>query len=127
MVVVVHQAKEKHAPLYRMPGAVRTSVIAPTAEETRTEWAYALEKPAAGWAKPGFDDSAWKRGAGGFGTKGTPGAEIGPEYFKRGGWHSERISKIYHMRVPGGGAEQAVEGDGVRGWWGEKGVSLQFL
>ena len=31
------------------------------------EWAYTTEKPADGWEGASFDDSAWKRGKGGFG------------------------------------------------------------
>jgi hypothetical protein len=40
------------------------------------EWAYTFESPLAGWAAPGFDDTGWKHGLGGFGTAGTPGAVI---------------------------------------------------
>ena len=31
-------------------------------------WAWTTTAPAAGWEKPGFDDSAWARSAGGFGS-----------------------------------------------------------
>ncbi len=31
-------------------------------------WAYTFEKPAEGWEKPAFDDSAWPRAKGGFGA-----------------------------------------------------------
>src|SRR5262245_31523781 len=40
------------------------------------EWAYSFEQPAKEWAAAVFDDSAWKRGPGGFGTAGTPGTVI---------------------------------------------------
>ena len=40
----------------------------------RANWSYTLEKPAADWMQPRFNASAWKAGAGGFGTTGTPGA-----------------------------------------------------
>ena len=40
-------------------------------------WRYTVQKPDAAWIKPGFDDSSWKSGKSGFGTRGTPGAEIG--------------------------------------------------
>ncbi len=32
-------------------------------------WAYTFEAPAADWAKPTFNDAAWKRSAGGFGNE----------------------------------------------------------
>lgn len=38
-----------------------------------TNWKFTTEKPADDWYKSEFDASAWKEGAGGFGTAGTPG------------------------------------------------------
>jgi hypothetical protein len=45
--------------------------------EASTIWAYTTEEPPVDWVKPDFNDSAWKRGRGGFGQRGTPGIEIG--------------------------------------------------
>ncbi len=42
-----------------------------------SNWRYTLEKPPADWTKPNFDDSKWRRGPGGFGTKGTPRSVVG--------------------------------------------------
>ena len=42
----------------------------------RIPWKYTLDKPDGDWFKPGFDSSAWKDGAGGFGTMGTPGIRL---------------------------------------------------
>jgi len=68
------------------PGVVRRSLtdesasdglpILATSRETPQEWAYTLSAPANGWNDSGFDDSAWQRGAAGFGTAGTPGAVV---------------------------------------------------
>jgi hypothetical protein len=50
--------------------------IVPTSQKAGQSWRYALKPPAKGWNKPGFDDSSWKEGEGGFGTKGTPGSVV---------------------------------------------------
>ena len=39
-------------------------------------WRYTTEKPADGWQQQGFDDSAWKTGAAGFGSPGVPGGQV---------------------------------------------------
>jgi len=61
--------------LYGPPPELR--VVLPTAAQGRQIWRYSTDRPPEGWEKPGFDDSAWKSGAAGFGTEGTPGAVIG--------------------------------------------------
>jgi beta-galactosidase/beta-glucuronidase len=40
------------------------------------DWRYALSQPPQNWARSDFDDSDWKQGHGGFGTRGTPGARV---------------------------------------------------
>src|SRR5712692_2798814 len=58
----------------------KVTVIVPTSQEKGLDWRYTLEKPADGWFKSSFDDSGWKTGPGGFGTKGTPGAVVRTEW-----------------------------------------------
>jgi hypothetical protein len=67
-------------------------VVVPTAQTAQVKWRYTLEQPADDWAKPGFDDSAWKEGLGGFGTQGTPGAIIGTEWKTRQIWLRREFS-----------------------------------
>ena len=54
--------------------------IAPTSQEQGFDWRYTVEKPANGWFAPDFDDSSWRQGPGGFGTRGTPGAIVRTEW-----------------------------------------------
>jgi hypothetical protein len=54
--------------------------IVTCAQQEAVTWRYTLEKPADGWEKPEFDAAAWKEGPSGFGTKGTPGAEVRTEW-----------------------------------------------
>ena len=49
-------------------------------DNSTAEWQYTTSAPPEGWEKPGADSGGWKTGAGGFGSKGTPGAEIGTEW-----------------------------------------------
>jgi hypothetical protein len=61
----------------------RLRIVVPTAQTDSALWRYttALAPDAvAEWFKPAFDDSAWPRGASGFGTRGTPGSIIGTEW-----------------------------------------------
>jgi len=70
--------------LYLPPPIVKT--IVPTSEQAGQQWKYTTEKPADGWEKCGFDDSSWKKGPGGFGTKMTPGAVVRTEWSGKDIW-----------------------------------------
>jgi len=59
-----------------LPKAPKTVEVVPTSEKDGKIWRYTTQAPAGDWFKPEFDASAWKEGSGGFGTKGTPGAEV---------------------------------------------------
>ncbi|MBI4600557.1 MAG: beta galactosidase jelly roll domain-containing protein [Planctomycetes bacterium] len=72
------QVTEANRKCYLPPPKVE--VVVPTSEREPLEWRYALEAPPAGWEKLAFDDSSWKRGPGGFGTRGTPGAAVRTEW-----------------------------------------------
>ncbi|HWD21214.1 MAG TPA: glycoside hydrolase family 2 TIM barrel-domain containing protein [Verrucomicrobiae bacterium] len=51
-------------------------VLAPNALYGRVQWKYTVSQPDDHWSEPDFDDSGWKQGVAGFGTKGTPGAIV---------------------------------------------------
>ena len=53
------------------------TVVLPAADKQPAMWSYTTARPANDWMSPGFDDSSWKQGESGFGTRGTPGAVIG--------------------------------------------------
>jgi len=60
--------------LYVPPPVIKT--VVPTSRDKARIWRYTTQKPPEGWERPGFDDSNWRSGPGGFGTKGTPGAAV---------------------------------------------------
>lgn len=62
------------APIPKPP--VIRQIIADS-EHAGQRWHYAVDRPGKGWNQPGFDDSAWAVGKGGFGTDGTPNAVVG--------------------------------------------------
>ena len=59
-----------------LPKAPRVISVVPTAREAKLDWRYTTRKPADGWFRRDFDASSWSEGAGGFGTRGTPGAHV---------------------------------------------------
>jgi hypothetical protein len=69
---------ELHAKLYGP--APKTVTVVPSSRRRPQEWKYTTSKPADGWEQPGFDDSDWKAGPGGFGTEGTPGTVVRTEW-----------------------------------------------
>jgi hypothetical protein len=70
----VEQVRAANEKLYQPPPIVKT--IVPTSQSQGQIWRYTMDKPAAGWQNPDFDDSGWKIGRGGFGTEGTPGTVV---------------------------------------------------
>jgi len=67
-----------HRPLYGPPPTI--TELVPTSEKDAQTWRYTTTRPADGWEKTDFDAAAWAEGAGGFGTKGTPGGVIRTEW-----------------------------------------------
>jgi hypothetical protein len=83
-----------------MPTPPKMTVILPAADTHPATWEYTTARPAADWMQPGFDDSAWKRGLSGFGTDGTPGADIGTT------WSSSDIWMRREVELPGQGFDE---------------------
>ncbi len=59
--------------------------VVPSSEKEGQVWRYTCVRPDTGWFSFRFDDSHWKEGPGGFGTKETPGAIV------RTDWKSDDI------------------------------------
>jgi hypothetical protein len=60
--------------LYLPPPLLK--VVVPTSQRAAQTWRYTTQRPSDNWAQPGFDDSSWKTGPGGFGEPSTPGAVV---------------------------------------------------
>jgi hypothetical protein len=69
--------KTKTARWAALPKAPKIVSVVAAADQSAASWRYVLTKPASEWTKSDFDDSTWKQGKSGFGTRGTPGAVIG--------------------------------------------------
>jgi hypothetical protein len=60
-----------------LPKPPKIVPVVPAADQAAASWRYTLTKPAGEWNKRDYDDSSWKNGKSGFGTRGTPGAIVG--------------------------------------------------
>jgi hypothetical protein len=73
-------------------------MLADTSEESPVPWRYTVKSPAANWIQPDFDDAAWGKGPGGFGTVGTPGAIVRTDWRDRDIW----LRRTFKLdKVPG--------------------------
>lgn len=79
-VLKMDAKRVRSANLGHFPPIPPTIWIAPNAEAGAQNWRYTFQRPPASWFEGNFDDSSWKVGTGGFGTKITPGAIVGTEW-----------------------------------------------
>ncbi|MDX2037964.1 MAG: glycoside hydrolase family 2 TIM barrel-domain containing protein [Isosphaeraceae bacterium] len=66
----------------RRADRIRPLITGVASASKPTVWSYLADAaaPPADWTTPEFDDSAWKKGYGGFGTEGTPGIALATEW-----------------------------------------------
>lgn len=81
------------APMPQPP--VLKTVVATSQEDGKT-WHYTTEKPSDDWFKVSFNDSSWKTGSGGFGTRMTPGSVVRTE------WNTPNIWLRREFELPAG-------------------------
>jgi len=76
-----------HERAYTAADRLGDSVLAlPTAPQERVDWRYTTRRPSGDWNAPGFDDSRWNTGPAGFGTRSTPGTNVGTTWNTRDIW-----------------------------------------
>jgi hypothetical protein len=62
------------------PTAPEIQEMVATSRLKGVDWRFTFKQPADDWIQPGFVDSAWNQGPGGFGTKDTQGAVARTEW-----------------------------------------------
>ena len=73
----------------------QTRIVFPTLDPDPSAWAWTVAEPPAGWREAGFDDSAWKRSAGGFGNVAITrdhGAKVATEWNTKTLWLRRHFS-----------------------------------
>ncbi|MBL9128330.1 MAG: DUF1793 domain-containing protein, partial [Verrucomicrobiales bacterium] len=85
-----------------MPKPPKVTVVVPSAREGNVTWRYTTTRPDGRWQDANYDDSGWKEGPGGFGTRGTPGAVVGTEWSTSDIW----IRRVFD--VPAGVARESL-------------------
>lgn len=68
-----------------------TKVVIAAADTAPAEWKYATSRPSGDWKAVSFNDTAWKTGRSGFGTRGTPAAVVGTEWNGQDIWLRREI------------------------------------
>jgi hypothetical protein len=66
-------------------------VLIADSRKAAQEWHFTLSEPSGEWTQTSFSDDTWQRGAGGFGTKGTPGAVVHTVWNQRDIWLRKRF------------------------------------
>lgn len=66
--------------LYAANGLIETKELVPTSENEPQQWRWTEDTPQSGWEKPGFNDSSWREGQGGFGVQGNGNMHVRTEW-----------------------------------------------
>ena len=85
-----------------MPKRLEYTEVVPTSRDERQTYRYSFQRPDGDWYAADYDDSDWREGEGGFGTRGTPNATVGTE------WRGRRIWLRREVEIPEGMAEADV-------------------
>ncbi|MBC8066286.1 MAG: hypothetical protein H7Y17_15760, partial [Chlorobia bacterium] len=79
------------------PAPILKPIVA-AADDAAGEWSYTESEPSGNWFESGASLSGWKKGKGGFGTAGTPGAVIGTVWSGKNIW----IRREFNVTQTGG-------------------------
>jgi hypothetical protein len=69
-----------------MPRPPKVTMQLPAADSDAAEWRYTTRRPSGDWRAADYDDSSWRTGKSGFGTRETPGAAVGTLWNSRDIW-----------------------------------------
>lgn len=83
---------QKVGPWAPLPTPPEVTMVVPTSQKEPATWSYTFTKPAGNWAAPDFDASSWKKGPGGFGTRGTPGIVVNTTWKTADIWMRREIT-----------------------------------
>jgi hypothetical protein len=67
-------------------------------------WRYTTSQPGGGWERENFDDSAWQKGQGGFGTEETPGAIVRTQWNTSDIW----LRRTFELKIENLGRPQLL-------------------
>jgi hypothetical protein len=85
-----------------LPRPPQVQSVVAAADTAPAKWRYTTERPDEGWQSSEYDDSTWKEGVSGFGTKETPGARVGTVWNSPDIW----LRRKFDFRDNGKGAPQ---------------------
>lgn len=74
-----------------IPALPKVTEVVPAADKAPAKWRFTTEKPGEDWAGATFNDAIWQEGPGGFGTRTTPGTQVGTIWNTRDIWLRREI------------------------------------
>ena len=66
--------------------------VLPSSQKNARTWKYTFDNPDDQWFASNFNDAAWKLGAAGFGTKGTPGGTVRTNWDTKDIWMRQKFT-----------------------------------